>query len=160
MKDRFDRFSYALTEIYRHWHKIASQVMGEYGLKGSCSVYFTAMRGQKDGLTASKLSELSGRNKSDVSRMISQMIQKGFVRKEKVGNKSYRAKLFLTEDGNRVADHIYERAKVAVDFGGLGLDSQQRDGFFLALELIANNLRMISTEGIYKFGNQPILIEG
>ena len=69
-------------------------------------------------------------------------------------------KLFLTEDGNRVADYIYERAKVAVDFGGLGLDSQQRDGFFLALELIANNLRMISTEGIYKFGNQPILIEG
>lgn len=157
MKDRFDRFSCAMSEIYRCWHRIASQVMNEYGLKGGCSVYFTALRNQDGGLTAARLSELCGRNKSDVSRMMAQMIEKGFVRKEAKGDKSYRAKLFLTEDGRRVAERISERAKMAVHIGGLGLDEEMREAFYSALELISKNLQAISTKDV--FLNQPTIVQ-
>ena len=34
MIDRFERFSLAITEVSRYWHKIASGEMEQYGMKG------------------------------------------------------------------------------------------------------------------------------
>ena len=35
MIDRFERFSVAIAEISRCWHKLATEEMKKYGLKGS-----------------------------------------------------------------------------------------------------------------------------
>lgn len=148
MTTRFERFTFAINEIYRYWHKIASEVMEQYGLKGSCAVYFSVMHRYEDGITATQLGELCGRNKADVSRVILQMESKGFLIKEKTGNNSYRAKLFLTEEGKEVAHHIHKRAKKAADLGSHGLTDEQREAFYEALELIVNNLRKMRVDDI------------
>ena len=57
MVNRFERFSYAISEISRCWHRIAGEVMGQYGLSGSSSVYFTTLYRYPEGITAAQLAE-------------------------------------------------------------------------------------------------------
>lgn len=65
MLDRFGRFSFAIAEIYRYWHNVAAEVMGEHGMQGPQAVYFTTLYQYPEGLSAGKLSELCSRDKSD-----------------------------------------------------------------------------------------------
>ena len=91
MVDRFERFSIMIAEISRYWHKITTEEMEKYGLNCSHAVYLTTLYQYDDGITAARLSELCGKNKSDVSRMMTIMEKKGLVKKECVNRNFYRA---------------------------------------------------------------------
>lgn len=145
MIDRFEKFSYFISEISRYWHKIANDVMNEYGLKGPHSVYFTTMCQYPDGITATKLCELCSRDKADVSRAVSVMEKKGLVIKE---GANYRALLKLTKEGEKIAELIKSRAEAAVEYGGNGLTDEQRTKFYEALEIICSNLEDLSMKGL------------
>ena len=145
MLERFERFSYYISEISRQWHKISADVMEKYGLKGPYSVYFTAMYRYSEGVTATKLSELCSRDKADVSRAVSLMEKKGLVTRE---GTNYRALLKLTDEGKAVANRIKINAEAAVEYGGKGLTDEQRETFYLALETICSNLQELSEKGL------------
>lgn len=148
MVDRFERFSLAITEISRYWHKIAADEMEKYGLKGPHSIYLTTLYRYPDGITAVKLCELCGKDKADVSRMMSIMQEKGLVTKEGVRQNQYRALLKLTEEGRAAAELVCRRAAKAVEIGGAGLSDDHRTILYDALDLIASNLQSISEEGL------------
>ena len=97
MVDRFERFSFAISEISRYWHKITADEMEKHGLKGPHSVYLTTMYRYPDGVTAPQLCELCGKDKSDVSRTMSLMEQKGLVRIEGIYHNRYGGVFKLTE---------------------------------------------------------------
>lgn len=149
MVDRFERFSFAIYELSRYWHKIASDEMEKYGLKGSYAVYFTTLYRTPEGITAARLCEISGRDKADVSRAISLMEKKGLVTKE--GNQ-YRALLKLSPAGVQAAEQINGRARVAVEFGGKGLTPENREIMYAAMEQIVANLKTLSEEGLPSSG--------
>ena len=146
MIDRFERFSVAIGEISRYWHKIAADELEKYGLKGSHSIYLTALYHFEDGITATRLAELCGRDKSDVSRMMTIMEQKGLV--IKTGANHYRALLTLSEKGREAAEYIRRRAVTAVAIAGGELSDEKRAIFYEALESIAANLRDLSQDGL------------
>ena len=148
MLDRFERFSFSIFEITRHWHKITSDEMEKFGLKGTHCIYLLAIQHHPEGITATQLGEICGRDKADVSRMVSIMEQKGLVTRESVAKNLYRGLLKLTEDGMAAADFVCQRVKVAVELASKGLDDMGRKLFYDALELIAGNLRQISEDGL------------
>lgn len=148
MVDRFERFLLDISEISRCWHKLAADEMEKYGLKGPYSIYVTAMYRYEEGITAAQLGELCSRDKSDVSRAISLMETKNLVKKVGVNQNLYRARLILTEEGKKVAQHINERVKVAVELAGKGLSEEEREIFYRSLEQILSNLQMLSEEGL------------
>lgn len=148
MIDRFERFSLAIFEISRYWHKIANDEMEKFGLKGTHCLYLMTMHQHPEGITASALSELCGRDKADVSRMMSIMEEKGLISKESPSQSLYRNLLKLTEDGIAAAEQVYQRVCTAVELTGKGLDDASRTIFYEALELISGNLRHISQEGL------------
>ncbi len=149
MVDRFERFSYAISEISKYWHKLTADEMEKYGLKGTHSVYLITMaRFLDEGLTASQLCEYCGRDKADVSRMMSIMEKKGLVKKEGVHQNLYKGVFKLTELGLEAANHVRERASKAVELSGKDLSKENRDIFYAALESITNNLRELSRNGI------------
>ena len=150
MIDRFERFTFAISEIYRYWHKITSDEMEPYGLKGPSAIYFTTMYRYPVGITSAKLAELCSRDKSDVSRAISVMEKLALVQREAVNKNLYRAPVRLTEKGRELAEHINEKAMAAVEFGGKGLTEENREIFYESLETIANNLQVLSKEGLKK----------
>ena len=148
MIGRFERFSYAISEISRLWHRIAGEEMGKYGLKGSYSVYFTTLYRFPAGLTAAQLVDLCSRDKADVSRAMALLEKKGLILRGDPEGKAYRAPLTLTEDGRAIAQHINTRAEAAVELASQGLPDEKREIFYEALELITGNLQKLSRDGI------------
>lgn len=150
MVERFERFSLAIFGISRCWHKLAGEELARYGLKGSHAIYLTAMHRWKDGITAPKLCEICGRDKSDVSRNIAILREKGFVTKEEVNQSCYRGLLKLTEQGRAAAEQIGKRISLAVELAGGDLTGEDREKFYQALEAVAARLQEISREGLPK----------
>ncbi len=148
MLERFARFSLAIAEIDRCWHKLATEEMANYDLNSPHAVYLTTLYQFEEGITAAKLGELCCKNKADVSRMVSIMEKKGLVRKEAIGDSLYRAKLLLTEEGRLAAEHVRSRAAVAVELAGAGMSDSERELFYRCLEQIAANLKTLCKEGL------------
>ena len=148
MLERFEKFSLAIVEISRFWHKIAGEELAKYGLKSSHITYLLTLYRYPAGLTAPKLAELCGRDKADVSRMLSILESKGLVRKESTGTSRYRGLLLLTDEGKTVASALSAQAERAVERAGDGLTDENRAIFYESLDTITNNLRKISQEGL------------
>ena len=151
MVDRFERFSVAIAEISRYWHKIASKEMESRGLRGVHSIYLTALYRHPEGLTAGQLCELCGRDKADASRMLSIMEKRGMVRKEGGHRNLYGGKLKLTDEGVAAAKFVCRRAGLAVELAGSALDESARAILYESLEQIASNLREIAQNGLPDF---------
>lgn len=148
MVERFEKFTYYIFEITRCWHKLASEEMAKYGLKGPHATYLTTLYKFDEGITAPRLCELCGKDKADVSRMMSIMEKKGLVIKEAVGKNKYRGLLKLTDEGKLAAQHVRERVALAVDMAGKGLGDEDRVAFYHALEMISVNLKLLCEEGL------------
>ena len=148
MLNRFARFSLAVSEIDRCWHKLAAEEMAKYDLNSPHAVYLNTLYQYPEGITAAKLGELCCKNKADVSRMVSILEKKGLVRKEAVGGNLYRAKLLLTDDGKLAAEHVQGRAALAVELAGSGMTDAERETFYRCLEQITANLQTLSKEGL------------
>ena len=148
MLNRFARFSLAISEIDRCWHKLAAEEMAKYDLNSPHAVYLNTLYQYPEGITAAKLGELCCKNKADVSRMVTILEKKGLVRKEAVGGNLYRAKLLLTDDGKLAAEHVQSRAALAVELAGSGMTDAERETFYRCLEQITANLQTLSKEGL------------
>lgn len=148
MIERFEKFSYAISEISKYWHKLTAEEMEKCGLKGPHSVYILTMYRYPGGITAPQLCELCGKDKADVSRMMAILEKKGMAVKESIHQNHYRAFYKLTEEGQRVAEHVRKRAALAVELAGKDLTEEKRIIFYEAMESITANLRQLSKEGL------------
>ncbi|MEE0969662.1 MAG: hypothetical protein U0M06_09855 [Clostridia bacterium] len=148
MLDRFERFSFAISEISRCWRKLASEELAKYGLKSPHATYLTTMYKYPNGITVPLLCEVSGKDKSDASRMIAILEKKGLVEKQCVNGSLYRGVWILTDEGKTAAEQVSQRASRAVELAGKDLTDETRDIFYRALESITSNLHELSKEGI------------
>lgn len=148
MMERFERFSLAITEISRYWRKLATEEMEKYDLKGPHATYLTTIYRFPDGITVPQLCEISGKDKSDASRMIAILEKKGMVEKKTVDGSLYRGVLVLTEAGKEAAARVSTRAARVVALAGKDLDDEQRRAFYFALDTIVGNLRVLYRDGI------------
>ena len=145
MLERFSRFSYAIFEISRCWHKLAAEEMEKYDLRGPHAIYLVTIWQSREAVTAARLCELCGRDKADVSRAVSLMEQKGLLTRE---GANYRAVLRLTEAGVAAAQQVSRRAAVAVEQAGRGFSAEARSTFYQVLETITGNLRDLTRDGL------------
>ena len=145
MIERFEKFTGAVFDITRYWHKIASEEMEKYGLKGSYAIYLTTLYRSPEGISAMDLCRLCGKDKADVSRMVNIMAEKELVIKE--GN-FYRARIKLTHTGKMAAEQVSKRAALAVEIAGSGVSEEDREIFYNVLLSIASNLQNLSEDGL------------
>jgi DNA-binding MarR family transcriptional regulator len=140
MVERFEKFTFAISEISRNWHKIAAEEMEKYGLKGPYAVYFTTLYRFSDGITAANLGELCGRDKSDVSRAVTLLESKGLILRESNQNR-YRALLKLTDEGKSIAEKINRVAMEVTEYVGRDLSQKHREIFYECLDSIIANMQ-------------------
>ncbi len=148
MYHRFERFSVAISEISRHWHKLTGDEMEKYGLKAAHGIYLLTLARHEEGLTAPQICELTGKDKSDVSRMMRIMEEKGIVIKNGGFQNRYGGVFCLTSRGMEITDRIRCRASKAVEIAGTDLSDAQREAFYTALEAITARIRLLSQEGM------------
>ena len=148
MLDRFGRFSLSIFEISKYWHKLASDALGEYGLKSAHAMYLTTIYKHPEGITIPQLCEECGKDKSDASRMISILEKKGYVKKQEVNGSRYRGILVLTEEGTAIARKMTALASRMVEAASKDLTTEARENLYKSLDSILVNLRNISQKGL------------
>ncbi len=148
MIERFEQFSYSINAIYRYVLKIEREEMEKHGYRGSYALYLSIMSHFPEGLTATRLGELSDRDKAGISRIVSEMEENGLIRRESRHDNFYRAKLILTDKGREAADFVRQKAIAAVSEAGGGISDENRKIFYECLFTIASNLRRIGNEGL------------
>lgn len=144
MVERFEKFSLSIAEISRCWHKLASEEMKVYGLKGAHALYLTTLYRYPQGITVPELCELCLKDKSDASRMLAILEKKELVRKEG----GYGGTVQLTEAGLQAARQVRSRVCRAVEEAGKDLSAEEREIFYKALGSITENLQRLTCEGI------------
>ena len=146
MVERYAKFTAAVSRISNCIQKIESDAMARYGLTGACAQYIAAMSTSREGLTVSQLSEACMKDKAAVSRSISQLEEKGLVCRNAHGTNVYRAPIVLTQKGKDVADYVAHRAAQAVEIAGL--DDNERQKMYSALDMVAENLTAMCKDGL------------
>ena len=148
MITRFEQFNASIYGIYRDILKIERAAMVKHGLKGSYALYLSAIARHPDGLTSTQLCEICDKDKAAISRVISELEQKGLIKRVTQNSTYYRARLKLTDEGQRVANEVAHLAQLAVNQATQGMDEENRRIMYECLGLIAANLRAICKEGI------------
>ena len=148
MKSRYEEFTGMISAISRSIQKIERDEMVKYGYKGAYAQYLAVMNRNPEGITSAQLCEMSDRDKAAVSRIVAEMEAKGLVVRNSTSDNMYRAKLVLTDEGRRAAEHVCRRASAAVEAGGQGMNDENRKIFYETLALISENLQHVSEEGI------------
>ena len=148
MESRYESFSLAISSLYHDIQKIERVEMAKFGLKGPHAQCLLAMRRHPEGVTSVRLCEICEKDKAAISRTISELELVGMiVRQERNGNR-YRANLTLSTQGMEAAAAVCEKARLAVEQAGNGLDDEKRAIFYQALALIAGNLHNICRDGL------------
>ncbi|MBQ6929903.1 MAG: MarR family transcriptional regulator [Oscillospiraceae bacterium] len=148
MIDRYQQFSYIVSVINRQIQKIERDEMEKYGYKGAFAQYLMAMRRNPAGVTSAQLSDMCDRDKAAVSRVITEMIEKGLVVRKSANETFYRAKLTLTQKGAEIADYIARQGAAAVAAVNNELTKEELKAFYSNLDYIADKLHIISKDGI------------
>ncbi len=148
MLSRYEHFTFATNEINRFLRKLTGDEMKKYGLKSPHAIYFTMLSQNAEGLTATQMCELSGRDKADVSRMLALMEEKDLVIKKGVHQNLYNGVFILTEKGFQIAECVRQKAAKAVEIAGKDLTDKARQDFYDALDSIVTNLKELSMKGI------------
>ncbi len=147
MFSRFEKFSYFLSEASKLLHKIEADEMDSLGLKGPYAIYILTIARFPEGITATQLSELSARDKADVSRALAILSEKDLVVRES-SKSNYRAPIVLSEKGLAAAEKLRTKAASAVEYANQGISEEHRRIFYSVLETIVENTRDMSENGI------------
>lgn len=150
MLDRYEQLSLAISSMYHDIQKIERVEMAKFGLKGPHAQCILALGRCPDGLTVSQLCDLCDKDKAAISRTVSELETAGMVLRSQRNGSRYRAPLTLTEQGSAAARAVSQRALLAVEQAGAGIDDQQRQIFYQVLALIAGNLHTICKDGLSK----------
>ena len=145
MIHRFEQFSSAVAICYKCIQKIERDQMARYGLKGPHVQCLMTLSRYPEGLTAAELCDHCEKDKAAISRAVAELETEGLLLRER----AYRAPLKLTEQGREMAHKLTELTTRAVEQAGKGLTEENREIFYAALDLIANNLQRISEDGIF-----------
>ena len=150
MIDRYELLSSSISSMYHDIQKIERVEMAKFGLKGPHAQCILALNRYPGGLTVSQLCDICDKDKAAVSRTVSELEDAGMILRSPRNGTRYRAPLTLTEQGITAAQAVSERAHLAVEQAGLGLDNNQRQIFYQVLTLISGNLHAICKDGLSK----------
>ena len=148
MVSRYESFSTCISCMYHDIQRIERVEMARYGLKGPHAQCLLAMSRYPEGITAVRLCEVCEKDKAAISRIVAELEQMGMVRRTEHNGTRYRASLTLTEQGQTAAKAVEEKARLAVERAGAGLDDKSREVFYSVLALIAGNLHAICKNGL------------
>lgn len=145
--DRFEAFTGSILELNRYLQKLKEIETKPYGLRANHVMCLYYLGRNPNGLTATELTDVCREDKAAISRSLSQLMEKGLVSGNFPEHKrSYRTKLYLTEQGWEMVRNIDRRIDAALTNGSEGLTQEQRETFYAAMEIIIRNLSRYISE--------------
>ena len=148
MESRYALFSLSISSLYHDIQRLERLEMAKFGLKGPHAQCLLAMSRYPEGITSARLCELCEKDKAAISRTVAELEKAGLVLRQERNGTRYRASLILTEQGKAAAGAVSEKARLAVEQAGIGLNDENRAVFYQVLSMIAGNLHQICKDGL------------
>ena len=103
-------FPVVLDRIKKQIQKSVKNVLREYGLSGAHGMYLFTLY-QKGPLTMKELSQYTGTDKANTTRVIADLHDKGFIYDDRPEKYSRKYKVYLTKQGNTAAQAVEQAMK-------------------------------------------------
>lgn len=145
MLDKFNYFSSEIFNLVKNWQKLAGQVMKDFGLNASQLIYMLALY-DHDKLNSMELAKISGKDKSDVSRNLNQMIKSGIVEKKSNNKNNYGGSFYLTEKGRLIGAKISERTIEYIELANKNISGDKKEIFYEVLGALSGNIENLTEE--------------
>ena len=104
-QDRLEAFSTLITGASRSITRLKNIQMAHYGLGSTHTICIRKLYDSGEGLTRKQLSEACELDKAQISRVIVELVDKGFV-EESSGKSSYKKRISLTDSGKNIAAEV------------------------------------------------------
>ncbi len=140
-QDRLDKFMSLVVGASRSVTKLKARYMTEYGLGSTHTMCIRMLYSSGDGLTRTRLSGECGLDKAQVSRIINELSDKGYVT-EGPGATNYKRRIKLTDDGKRIAEDINQKVLRINEFVSGNLTEEEITVFYRVFGEICENLKI------------------
>lgn len=148
MPYRFERFAYAVSDLSRFWHKIASKETERYDLKGSHFIYMAALYRHPEGLIASQLCTICGKDRTDFSRAVRKLVELDLITRTRVQHNIVHSVLYLSDEGKAIIENLIKRAEAYTDFVSEDLSEEEVEAMYASMNKIITKLRVLAEEGL------------
>lgn len=139
-ENRFELFDVSMSLICKSIQKIKSEITQSYGLKSSHVLFMVQLGKREDGLTASELSRAGHMDKAQISRVVSELTDKGFIAKCSGNGQKYKNKFTLTESGKSIASDLNDIIEKAFEYVSGSIPKADLEVFYRTLFTISDNL--------------------
>ena len=139
-QDRLDDFMTLIVGASRSVTRLKSKYMARYGLGSTHTVCIRKIYASSIGLTRTELAEQCELDKAQVSRIINELSDKGFVT-EKSTRTNYKRRVTLTEEGKRIAKEINDIVLTVNNFVSGGISDSDINMFYSVFKEICDNLK-------------------
>lgn len=142
MVKRFEIFTNDISIIHKNIQRLKTEVMKKCGLKGDQGIYLSYLILYRDGLTVSKLAEITGADKAAVSRAYSALYKKGYIEyPDFYGEKKYNTPAVVTKEAKKMMIPVIEEISKFIDRISLtGIDEESRAAMYRTLKTTAANV--------------------
>ena len=148
MLTRFEQFSSMIFGIYRSIQRLERDEMIKYGYKGAFAQYLVTLIQYPEGITSTRLCEICDKDKAAVSRIVSEMQEKGLIVRECEGAGTYRGKIKLTSHGIQIAKNVCDAVRATVAATGQTMTEEERVLFYQTLEKLFVKFESLAKDGI------------
>ena len=139
-RDRLDAFGYLVSSSIKSVTKIKSKGMSRYGLGSTHTVCLRKLYSESEALTRSQLAELCSIDKSQVTRVVGELVKKGYVT-ESEEERCSRKTIKLSEKGKAVVEEINEVVDSALDFVSGDIGEERLAEFYETFAQITEKLK-------------------
>lgn len=145
MIERFGEFVGTISSIHKNIQKIKKHKMEAFGLSGNHVMSLFYLSQHPEGLTASKLCQLISVDKAAISRVLAELLEKGYIYYPDLEEgKKYRTNIMLTEKAQTVTKEIDEIICSIVEQIGSSLTNEERTNMYHSLDTISENLEKLA----------------
>lgn len=141
---RFEDFVGLINGVAKEVQRIKAAEAAKLGLKGADIMCLHYLLKHPEGLASADLAREAGVTRAAVSRTLSSLVDKGYVRFLADGEGAYRAPVVLTASGRERMEAAERTICAVVDEAGSCLDPDSRAQMYASLSHVLDRLRAIS----------------
>ena len=139
-QDRFEAFMTHVTGASRSITKIKARGMSSYNLGSTHTACLRVLFASRNGLTRTQLAKKCELDKAQISRIINELVEKGYVT-ESSEVTSYKRKISLTTEGAKITSEINQ---LVLDINACvsgDISPEDIDTFYRVFDTICANLK-------------------
>ena len=147
--DNFERFAQMLSTASKSIFRLKSRCMSKYGLSSTHTLCLRSLYENAGGMTKSEISDYCDIDKAQITRIMGELVDKGYVVADK-SMRAYNRKFLLTEEGLAITEEINGTVETVVKYVNQDIPKEDIEHFYAVFEAINEKLK--SSEEYFKKG--------